>query len=226
MLIKVLDTEVELIRKNIKNMHLYVMRPDGKIRVSAPLQVSEDKIRSFILSRLDWIKKHREEILAEPKAVPLTYSSGEVIYVFGEPYSLEVAFAKKSSFSFFDGKALLVCKENASVEQRERIVDASLRLTLSQELESLFAKWEKITSLHPSQYRIKKMKTRWGTCNTNTKTIWLNLALVHAKRECIEYVIMHELAHLRVANHGKDFIALMDKYMPSWKNLREELNKK
>ena len=226
MIIKVSDIEIELIRKNIKNMHLYVMRPDGSIRVTAPKRISEETIRQFIISRYDWIKKQQKKINSEPKNIPITYSSGDKLQIFGEPYTLEIIFAKKNQFSFFNGRAILYCKENSSAEQREKIAEKELRCALSKELEEIIKKWENITALHSSSYQIKKMKTRWGTCNTRTRKIWLNYELIHSKRECIEYVVMHELAHLKVPNHGKDFIALMDRYMPCWKDLREELNKR
>lgn len=226
MIIKIYDIEAELIRKNIKNMHLYVMRPDGNIRITAPKRISEDRIREFIISRYEWIKKQQEKIFSEPQSAPLTYSSGEEIQIFGEPYTIEVVFAKKNGFSFFNGRAIIYCKDNSSAEQKEKITEKELRSALSKELSEAIEKWSKITNLSPSSFQIKKMKTRWGTCNTRTRKIWLNFELIHAKRECIEYVVLHELTHLRVANHGKDFIALMDHYMPKWKELREELNKK
>ena len=220
------DIEIELIRKNIKNMHLYVLRPDGNIRLSAPLRLSEEKIIAFITSRYDWIKKQQAIIRAEPHSTPITYSNGDTLMIFGKPYVLSLTESKKSSFSFFNGKAELCCKANATVEQRKAIADKTLREALYTKIKPLFEKWESITGLCASSYQIKKMKTRWGTCNTRTKKIWLNFELVTKPSECIEYVIMHELAHLRVANHGKDFVAIMDCYMPKWKELRDILNKK
>ena len=125
MIIKVSDIEIELIRKNIKNMHLYVMRPDGSIRITAPKRISEETIRQFIISRYDWIKKQQEKINSEPKKIPITYSSGDKLQIFGEPYTLVIIFAKKNQFSFFNGRAILYCKENSSAEQREKIVESS-----------------------------------------------------------------------------------------------------
>lgn len=225
MQITVADISVELIRKNIKRMHLYVLRPDGRIRITAPTKLSEEKIRVFILSKLEWIRKQQKLINAEPRPVPLTYSSGEKIKVFGANYTLETVIGKrKREFVFLGSHAILYDKKDSTLEQRERAVEQGLRKILKSKLDSLFPKWERITSLHPSSFQIKKMKSRWGTCNTLTKKIWLNLELVHKADECIEYVIMHELAHLRVANHGKDFYALMDYYMPSWRDLKKKLN--
>ena len=220
----VADIEVELVRKNIKNMHLYVLRPDGKIRVSAPLRLSEDKIKAFILSRLDWIKNQKKIIESEPRNKPLSYSSGEKIIIFGLPYTLNVIEGSKSGFFFYKGIATLYCKRGSTSEQKEAIVDKALREALYEKIEPLFKKWEEITNLKPSSYQIKKMKTRWGTCNTATKKIWINFELVRKSDICIEYVILHELAHLRVPNHGNDFVYIMNYYMPSWEKIREELN--
>ena len=218
--------EIELIRKNIKNMHLYVMRPDGRIRLTAPMRLSEKRIIDFVLSRVEWIRDQQAKILSEPHAAPITYSSGDILIIFGKPYTLEVIEGKRASFSLLDGKAELCCKSNSTPEQREGIVERAMRELLYARLAPLFEKWERISALEASSYQIKKMKTRWGTCNTRTKKVWINLELYKKSDECIEYVIMHELAHLRVPNHGKDFVAIMDIYMPRWRELREELNKK
>ena len=226
MKIYVADIEVELIRKKIKNMHLYVLRPDGKVRVSAPLRLSEKTIIDFVTSRLDWIKKQQAKLAFETRNEPTTYSNGELITIFGKVYVLTVVESKKNSFTFFNDQAILSCKQNSTEEQRKTIIEKTLRELLYEKLKPLFEKWEGITNLKASTYQIKKMKTRWGTCNTRTKKIWLNFELVKTYEECIEYVILHELAHLKVANHGKDFIAIMDYYMPNWKELREILNKK
>lgn len=222
----VADIEIELIRKNIKNMHLYVLRPDGKVRISAPLTLSEEKVISFIKSRIDWIKEQQSIIFSEPREKPISYSSGESITIFGVPYTLTVIEGKGNEFLFFNGRAALYCKRCSTVEQREAIVDRALREALYKKIKPLFEKWEGITNLKASSYQIKKMKTRWGTCNTRTKKIWLNFELVRKSDICIEYVILHELAHLRAPNHGKDFVAIMDYFMPSWQTIRDDLNER
>ena len=218
--------EIELIRKNIKNMHLYVLRPDGRIRLTAPMRLSEKRIIDFVLSRVDWIRDQQAKILSEPHSAPITYSNGDTLIIFGQPYALNVIEGKRSSFTLSGDKAELQCKSDTTVEQRESIVERAMRELLYARLGPLFEKWERISDLKSSSYQIKKMKTRWGTCNTRTRKIWINLELYKKSDECIEYVIMHELAHLRVPNHGRDFIAIMDLYMPRWRELREELNKR
>ena len=225
MQIKIADINIELIQKNIKNMHLYVTRPDGQVKITAPAKLSEEKIRSFVLTKIDWIRKQQEKIKKEPRPVPITYSHGETLYIFGKPYSLEIIIGKRSrEFVFIGGRAILYDKKGSTKEQREKAINEGLRLLLKAKISELLPKWEKITGLHPSSFQIKKMKSRWGTCNTLTKKIWLNLELARKKDECIEYVILHEICHLKVANHGNDLTALMNRYMPQWKELKKELN--
>ena len=225
MQIKIANLDVELIRKNIKNMHLYVLRPDGKIRITAPAKLSEEKIREFILSKLDWIYKQQEKIKGEPHQSPLEYVCGETLFIFGKPYMLEVIIGKRTREFVFSGeRAILYDKKGSTKEQREKAVNEGLRSALKLKIDELLPKWEKITNLHPSSYQTKKMKSRWGTCNVRTKKIWLNLELAHKKEECIEYVILHEICHLKVTNHGNDFIKLMDRYMPNWREIKKELN--
>ena len=218
--------EIEIIRKNIKNMHLYVMRPNGKVRITVPSRLSEKRIMDFISSHIDWIIAKQKEILDEPRALPLNYVSGETLIAFGESYILETIESNRNGLSFLGSKAILSCKASATTERREEIVEKALREALYEKVAPLFEKWGAITGLHASSYQIKKMKTRWGTCNTRTKKIWLNLELAKKPVECIEYVILHELIHLCVSNHGKDFQALMDRYMPLWRDLRKKLNEK
>lgn len=216
--------EVEIVRKRIKNMHLYVLRPDGKVRLTAPEGLSEERIRIFLFSRLDWIREQQKKISSEPRARALSYTDGETLTVFGKEYSIEVICSNRNGFDFSGDRAVLRCRATSTPKQREAIVEKALRESLYERIAPIFKKWETATNLHPSSYQIKKMKTRWGTCNTKTKKIWLNLELAHKSEDCIEYVILHELAHLRVSNHGKDFRQIMDYYMPCWKDLRTKLN--
>lgn len=224
--IEVSGIEIELIRKSIKHMHLYVLRPDGRVRITAPLTLSEERIVEFIRSRTDWISTQQRKILSEPQAAPITYSSGDTLMIFGSPYVLDVKEGRKNDFSYLLGRATLICKASSTQETRAKIVEKTLRSSLYDKIIPILEKWQTITGLEASSFQIKKMKTRWGTCNTRTKKIWLNLELVKKSNECIEYVVLHELAHTKIPNHGKSFYAFMDSYMPRWKEIRKQLNEK
>ena len=189
--------DVQINKKNIKNMHLSVKPPLGKVVVSAPLLMSQKSIENFVRLNLGWIKKQQEKFTNQPRMTARLYVSGETY---------------------------LSMKQNSTTEQRERFVREQFREILIEQLERLIPKWEETTGLYCDSFQTKYMLTRWGTCNSEAKRIWINLQMVEKPLECLEYVILHELTHLKVSNHGKDFIANMDKYMPDWKDKKNLLN--
>lgn len=217
--------EVLVIKKNIKNMHLYVKPPDGHVEVSAPANLNDESIKMFIRTKIGWIHRQQEKFVLQPRQTKREYVSGEAFYVWGRQYYLLVTYSNKGNSLLLDGdKAVLTVRENSTTEQRERFVNEWYRSILKAEIEQTLAKWEKITNLHPSSWQTKYMTTRWGTCNTNTKKIWLNLQLAKKPFECLEYVILHELIHLEIKNHNAQFNAKMDQYMPQWREIRKDLN--
>lgn len=225
MLIEISGIEIEVIKKNIKNLHLVVAPPDGKVRVSAPVHLSDASIEMFIRTKLAWIKKQREKFEMQPRQSEREYVSGETLYVFGQQYFLRVEYSYKGNSLVLEGnEAILTVRKESTAKQREAFVNEWYRAMLKEKIEIYLPKWESITNLHCDSWQIKYMTTRWGTCNTNTKKIWLNLQLAKKPLECLEYVILHELAHLKIRNHGKDFIAYLDQYMPCWKETRKRLN--
>lgn len=225
MQIQIADISVEIIKKRIKNMHLAVLPPDGKVRVSAPLAMSDDAIAMFIRTRLGWIRKQQAKFETQPRQSKREYVSGETLYVWGRQYFLQVEYSYKGNALVLDGnKAFLTVRKESTTKQREAFVNEWYRGLLKTEVEKFLPKWEKTTGLHCSGWQSKYMTTRWGTCNTNTKKIWLNLQLAKKPIECLEYVILHELTHLRVKNHGSEFIAILDQYMPYWRELKRQLN--
>lgn len=225
MQIQIADISVEIIKKRIKNMHLAVLPPDGKVRVSAPLAMSDDAIAMFIRTRLGWIRKQQAKFETQPRQSKREYVSGETLYVWGRQYFLQVGYSYKGNALVLDGnKAFLTVRKESTTKQREAFVNEWYRGLLKTEVEKFLPKWEKTTGLHCSGWQSKYMTTRWGTCNTNTKKIWLNLQLAKKPIECLEYVILHELTHLRVKNHGSEFIAILDQYMPYWRELKRQLN--
>lgn len=216
---------VEIKKKNIKNMHLYVKPPEGRVEVSAPLNMSEESIELFLRTKLGWIKKQQEKFRNQERQSAREYVSGETLYLWGEAYYLNVRYnGKCNSLTIEGSEATLTVRESSTTEQRGRWVNEWYRERLKEQIEKYLPKWEAITGLHPTNWQTKYMTTRWGTCNTKTGKIWLNLQLAKKPVECLEYVILHELVHLKVKNHGAEFVALMDKYMPFWRDIRKRLN--
>lgn len=212
-------------RKSIKNMHLYVKPPDGHVEVSAPLNLSDESIELFIRTKIGWIKRQQERFSAQPRQTKREYVSGEAFYLWGTQYYLLVNYSNKGNSLIIDGnRALLTVRKESTVLQRENYINEWYRTALKKEIERLLPKWEKTTGLYADSWQTKYMTTRWGTCNIQRKKIWLNLQLAKKPIECLEYVILHELAHLQEKHHNKAFIDIMDHYMPTWREVKKKLN--
>lgn len=225
MQISIAGIPVEIVKKNIKNLHLSVLPPDGKVRVSAPLLMSDESIAVFVRTKIGWIKKQIEKFDSQPRQTERQYVSGETLYVWGKQYFLQVEYSYKGNALVLSGnRALLTVRKESTHVQRENYVREWYRVLLKQQVDRLLPKWEVRTGLSCSSWQSKYMTTRWGTCNTGTKKIWLNLQLAKKPQECLEYVIVHELVHTKVKNHGPEFIALMDLFMPYWRESKKLLN--
>lgn len=225
MQIEISGIQIEVQKKNIKNLHLAVLPPDGKVRVSAPTHLSDESIAMFIRTKLNWIKKQQEKFAHQSRQSEREYISGETLYVFGKQYFLRVMYSYKGNSLVLKGnEAILTVRKESTARQREAFVNEWYRDLLKERINVYLPKWEQITGLYCNSWQTKYMTTRWGTCNTNTRKIWLNLQLAKKPIECLEYVILHELAHLKVKNHGKDFIAILDTYMPYWRDTKQLLN--
>ena len=224
MLITVSGIDVQVNKKNIKNMHLSVKPPLGNVVVSAPLLMSQKSIENFVRLNSGWIKKQQEKFINQPRMTARQYVSGETYYVFGKQFFLEFVSASKKSFKIDGNKIVLGMKADSTVEQREKFVREKFRQILIEQLERLIPKWEKTTNLYCESFKTKYMLTRWGTCNSKAKRIWINFQMVEKPLDCLEYIILHELIHLKISNHGKDFINMMNQFMPDWKDRKKLLN--
>ena len=225
MRITISNIPVEVIKKDIKNMHLSVLPPDGKVRVSAPNFLSDDAIAMFVRTKIGWIRKQQEKFASQPRQTERQYVSGETLYVWGKQYYLQVEYSYQgNSLKLLGDKAILTVRKESSPKQRDNFVREWYRTLLKIEVDKYLPKWEKTTGLYSSGWQSKYMTTKWGTCNTKTHKIWLNLQLAKKPVECLEYVILHELAHLRVKNHGPEFVAILDQYMPFWRDTKKLLN--
>lgn len=225
MQIEISGIQIEIQKKDIKNLHLSVLPPDGKVRISAPMHLSDESITMFVRTKIGWIKKQQEKFERQPRQCEREYVSGETLYVFGQQYFLRVEYSYQGNSLVLSGNdAILTVRKESTAKQRENFVNEWYREQLKAEIAQLLPKWETVTGLKCSSWQTKYMTTRWGTCNTQTKKIWLNLQLAKKPIECLEYVILHELVHTQVKNHGADFVAIMDKYMPYWRDIKKTLN--
>ena len=216
---------IEIIKKNIKNMHLSVLPPNGKVRISAPLHMSDGSIMMFARTKLSWIRKQQEKFAVQERQSEREYVSGETLYVLGKQYFLRVEYSYKGNSLVLSGEeAILTVRKESTSKQREAFVNEWYRALLKEKIEIYLPKWEKTTGLYCDSWQTKYMTTRWGTCNTNSRKIWLNLQLAKKPIECLEYVILHELAHLKVKGHSKEFVAILDTCMPYWRETRKLLN--
>lgn len=220
------DIEIEITKKNIKNIYLSVNPPNGEVRISAPRKMTEDAIKLFVVSKISWIEKQKEKFDNQEKIMEKEYITGESHYYFGESYLLNVIYqsSNKTKVEIRNKKYIdLYVKEGSSREKREYIMKEWYRKELKSIIPSMIDKWEKIMDLKVKEWGVKQMKTRWGTCNPNARRIWLNLELAKTPPHFLEYIIVHEMAHLIEKGHGDKFKAIMDKYYPNWRNVRKEL---
>ena len=216
---------IEVQKKNIKNMHLQVKPPDGHVVISAPLSMNDKAIEIYARTNLNWVKKQMERFQEQPRSGKRQYVSGETMYIWGKQYFLTfISDAQKNRFEIVGNKVFLRMREESSVKQRESYVRERYRMMLKSEIERLLPKWEQITGLYCESWQTKYMVTRWGTCNTDKKRLWFNLQLIQKPVECLEYVILHELIHLRERTHNEVFTSYMDLHMPSWREIRKQLN--
>ena len=218
--------EIEIIRKEIKNVHLSVHPPAGRVRLAAPVNMNEEAIRLFAISKLSWIKKQRSEFDTQDRQSAREFLSGESHYFMGTRYLLNVIEGKeKQKVELRNKKYMdLYVRQGHTKEKREQILSQWYRAQLKILIPDYIAKWEKEIGITVEEWGVKLMKTKWGTCNENAKRIWINLELAKKHPRCLEYIIVHEMVHLLERNHNDRFKAYMDQFLPNWKSIRKELN--
>lgn len=221
------DIEIELTKKNIKNLHLSVHPPDGRVKISAPYRMNMDSIRLFVISKISWIKRQQSKFKNQERQPEREYVSGESHYFLGQRYLLNVIYTnkRKQGVEVRNKKYIdLYVRENAPKHIRERVMIEWYRKQLKELIPPLIAKWEPIIGVKVKEFGVKRMKTCWGTCNTKAKRIWINLELAKKSPTCLEYVVVHEMVHLLERHHNERFKAYMDKFIPNWRAVKAELN--
>ncbi|MGD8731582.1 MAG: SprT family zinc-dependent metalloprotease, partial [Anaerolineales bacterium] len=216
---------IELERKRVKNVNLTIYPPDGRVRISAPHRMSEKKLHQVIRSKLPWIKRHRTQIKSKAWVKPYKYVSGERHAFMGEVYQLDVIQhdAAPSIEIQADDKILLRVRRGSSREKREKVLREWYRAELKKLIPPLIARWEPVIGVEVAEWGVKRMKTRWGSCNTKAHRIWVNLELAKHPIERLEYIVVHEMVHLLEHRHNKRFYAYMDRFLPEWRQHREAL---
>ncbi|QDU32205.1 SprT-like family protein [Poriferisphaera corsica] len=224
--ILVRDTPIEIIRKDIKNLHLAVYPPNGKVRVATPIHIDDEAVRLAVISRWAWIKRQQSAFCNQERQSQREMVNGESHFLWGHQYRLDVVEAKgRSSVSIRQNNMLeLRVAEGTDRSKREEILNRWLRAEMYKQLPELIEKWQPKVGVEIAECRIKRMKTKWGTCNIGARRIWLNLELAKKPLCCLEYILVHEMVHLLERHHNKTFHHHMSTLMPQWKKYRDELN--
>ncbi|OGA55501.1 MAG: metal-dependent hydrolase [Betaproteobacteria bacterium RIFCSPLOWO2_12_FULL_62_58] len=220
------DIAVDVVRKEIKNVHLSVYPPTGRVRISAPLRMSLDTIRVFAISKLNWIKQQQKKLREQERETPREYLDRESHYVWGKRYLLKVTENDEPpQVELKHSKMLLRVRPGTGEEKMQSIIEAWYREQLKQAVPPLIAKWEPIMRVKVARFFVQRMKTKWGSCSPVTSCIRLNTELAKKPRECLEYIVVHEMVHLLEPTHNRRFVALMEQFMPKWPFYREVLNR-
>lgn len=212
--------EIKVDKKRIKNIYIRIKPPAGDVIISAPFHMKDEDIYIFAESKIEWIKKHRRKYEG---AASRRLVSSEKTYLWGREYTLVIKEGRGRAEA--SGESIIIYEpQSSSFEQRQAELNSLYRREFSQKISELAPQWEQRMGLFADEWRVRDMKTRWGSCNTVRKRIWLSLKLASYPVCCLEYVIVHELCHLLVPNHGADFKVLMDRFYPEWKKVKKLLD--
>ena len=217
---------VDVVQKDIKNIHLSVYPPTGKVRISAPLRLDLDTIRVFAISKLDWIKQQQKKISEQEREPAREYLDRESHYVWGKRYLLTLIEKDAApEVELKHSHILLQVRPATGEEKKQDILDEWYRSQLKAAVPPVIAKWEPLMGVKVERFFVQRMKTKWGSCNPGSASIRLNTDLAKKPRECLEYIVVHEMAHLLEPTHNSRFIALMDLFIPQWRSCRQVLNR-
>jgi len=224
--IRVSGLAVQIVRKDIKNLHLGVYPPNGRIRVAAPLTVNDDAVRLAVISRLGWIKRQRAKFEGQSRQSKREMVTGESHYFLGQRYRLRVVNHDGGARVAMRNKSIieLHVPQQTTVNQRERLLQRWYRQQLKALIPPLLEKWQTTLGVQVGYWGVKKMKTKWGSCNIGPHRVWFNLELAKKPVQCLEYIVVHELTHLLERYHSDRFVALMEKHLPTWRVWRDMLN--
>ncbi len=224
--IKLGDIDVDVVLKDIKNIHLSVYPPTGRVRISAPLRMDLDTIRVFAITKLGWIKSQQKKLREQERETLREYLDRESHYVWGKRYLLKVEEKDATpEVTLKHNKMILWVRPSTSHKKKQAILDGWYREKLKEVASTLITKWEPLMGVTVERFFVRRMKTKWGSCRPESKSIRLNTDLAKKPPELLEYIIVHEMVHLLERKHNDRFMALMDRFLPLWRNHRDELNR-
>jgi predicted metal-dependent hydrolase len=217
--------KVDVVFKDIKNVHLSVYPPRGRVRIAAPKRMKLDTVRVFAISKLSWIKKQQKKLAEQERETRREYLDGESHYLWGKRYLLKITQKDEAAMVTLKGsRMLLQVRPEADEQRRHELLEEWYRAQIRQAVPGLIAKWERRMGAKVARYFVQRMRTKWGSCNPVARSIRLNTDLARKPRECLEYIVVHEMTHLLVRHHNDQFGRLMDRHLPNWRHLRQLLN--
>ena len=220
------EIAVDVVKKDIKNIHLSVYPPAGKVRISAPLRMDLDTIRVFAITKLAWIKNQQKKLREQDRETPREYLERESHYVWGKRYLLKLVEKDAApTVELKHSKMILQIRPQANEGKMQEILEGWYREQLKEAVLVLVEKWQPLMGVRVEKFFVQKMKTKWGSCSPDTKSIRLNTDLAKKPPECLEYIVVHEMVHLLEPTHNSRFIILMDRFMPKWRFYKDQLNR-
>lgn len=220
------EIEAEVILKDIKNVHLSVHPPAGRVRIAAPARMNLDTVRVFAIAKLGWIKQQQKKLAEQQRETRRDYLERESHYVWGRRYLLSVVERNEPpAISLRHGKMFLGVRPGSDATKRSEVIEQWYRDQVRNRVPELLAKWEPILGVKAENIFVQRMRTRWGSCTPRTRSIRLNTDLAKKPPECLEYIVVHELVHLQEPTHNARFVSLMTRYMPEWQHRRQVLNR-
>ena len=219
------EIDADVCRKDIKNVHLSVHPPTGHVTISAPTHMKLETVRVFAISKLDWIKKQQRKIREQDRETPREFRERESHFLWGKRYLLTIEENDAApEIELKAGKMVLFARPKTTSQQHGKFIAEWYRTLLKEEIPPLIRKWETEMGVRVDSFAVRRMKTKWGSCNPERKSILLNLELAKKPKPCLEYLVVHEMAHLIEPTHNDRFYSLMDLFMPNWEHRRSELN--
>ncbi len=219
------QTRVDVVRKDIRNVHLSVHPPAGRERIAAPRRLSDDAIRAFAIGKLAWIRRQQAKLRTQERETPRELLDRETHYVWGRRVLLKLQASGRPRVELLPGRLVLHARSGTTLRRRAALLEAWYRAALRDALPALIERWERPLGVKVRRVYVQRMRTRWGSCNPRAGSIRLNTELARKPRECLEYLVAHELAHLVEPRHTARFVALMDNLLPSWRAVRQKLNR-